>query len=723
MVSRLSAPADLAPLFEAQSVALIGASERSAYSIAVERNLRRMGFDLARFYPVNPTRDEVFGLRSYPSIRHVPEAVDLAVLATSTGTVPSLVRQCAEAGVRSAVVLADGFAESGTPEGRAMQVEIAETARSAGIRLVGPNCMGVVVPHRGLGTWAGDIPANLRAGNVGAVFQSSGTLNLVLLLAGSRHLGLRLAVSSGNQAVLTLGDYLWYAVNDPGVQVVATFMEAIVEPASVLAALDCAVELGKPVVALRVGRSERGQRNALAHTGSLAGGGVAWDTLLRQKGVVLVEDLDELIEAAVLFSELRPDPSAPGDGVGLVTISGGDCTLLCDLSERERVRLPDLSRASRDEIVARLEKPTVLGNPLDIENLQRQDEDAFFQCLDTLIAERAFSLIGVRLNFPTAVTPSMRKAYTHVAEEARRQGKRLVFLTRASEPLADEWHEFFDELGVPLLKEYRKGLRTIRRFFEYEAFLARRDASDATDSLRLGVNVTALRDLVQRSGHRVLTFADTQRLLDAYGIPTAPAALVGSAADARAGACRIGFPVAVKIASVDIPHKSDAGALVLGLDTEDAVEEAYERVVAAARAAAPDGEVEGVVVQRMVQGVAETIVGVSYDRQVGPLVMFGLGGVFVEIMQDVAFRVGRLSTGEAQRLISDVRGAALLRGARGRPRGDERALADALVRVSALAADLQGVLAELDLNPLLVLPEGEGVMAVDALLVRAEATD
>lgn len=716
---------DLRPLFEADSVALVGASERVAYSVAVERNLRRSGFPMQRFFPVHPTRAEVFGRPCYPSLAAVPEHVGLAVVATAASSVPSVLVQCAESGVDAALVLADGFAESGTAEGAELQAHIVRIAEESGLRLLGPNCMGVVVPHRGLGAWAGDISPELRTGNVAAIFQSSGTLNLFLSLAAHRHIGLRLAVSAGNQAVLSTGDYLAYAVDDPGVEVIAAFIESITDPPPFLAALDRALALGKPVVALRVGRSERGQRNALAHTGSLAGGGQAWESLLRQKGVVLVEDHDELVEAIVLFSAHRPAPlRAKETGVGLVTISGGDCTLLCDLAEKEHIHLPDLAPDSRAEIVARLEKPTVLGNPLDIENLQRQDEASFYSCLDVFIRDPTTSLIGARLNLPPTVTPGMRQAYERVATRAREHGKRVVFLTRASEPLADEWLDLFDELGVPLLKEYRTALRTIRRLLDYDEFVGSRNMDRAVvvgEDCAPVVDRVAQLGLIRASPTDVLGFAATESILTAYGIPLAPARLVSSARSACATARDLGFPVALKVASPDVPHKSDSGALALGLRSTDEVSGAYERVLDNLRRVMPNARIEGVVVQRMIEGgIAETIVGVSYDPQLGPLIMFGLGGVFVEVMRDVEFRVGRLSALEARSMVDGIRGSALLRGARGRPRADEDALVQVLQRVSHLAVDLCEELAELDLNPLVVLPDGQGVACVDALLVRRE---
>ncbi len=711
---------DLRPLYEAESVAMIGASERMNYSRKLVENLAQVGFDMERFHPVNPRYPELFGRASYPSVLDVPDSVDLALIVTGAQTVAPILRQCAEKRVQAALVLTDGFAESGA-DGRVLQDQIAAIAREGGIRLVGPNCFGFLSPAHGLGVWAGDLPTRLRDGNVAAVFQSSGMLNLFLTLAAERRVGFHLATSAGNQAVLSTGDYLWHAVGDPKVEAVVAVVESIVAPDRFVAALDRAAELAKPVVVLRVGRSERGRRNALAHTGNLAGSGAAWDALLRQKGAIVVEDIDELLEATVLFSAYRPSPRTGPEGLGLVTISGGDCSLLCDLAEREGVMLPDLTPETRATLVAELDKPTLLGNPFDVENLQRQDEDAFYRCLDAFLADTAFAFAGARLNLPTTVSPAMRKAYEYLASAAPAHGKRPVFFSRASETLADAWLDLFEELRVPLLKEYRKGLRTLRRFVDYERFLRRRAAATETLPPPLPpTELAALRAMVADAEGRVLGYVATERLLDAYGIRSAPARLVDCAADARTAAGELGWPVALKVASPDIPHKSDVGALALDLASDDDVASAFERVMENARRSVPGARIEGVVVQQMVGGVAETIVGLSIDPQLGPVLMFGLGGVFVEIMRDVAFRVGPLTPAEARDLVGEVRGAALLRGARGRPRADEEALVDTLVRVSRLGSDLRDVLAELDLNPIVVLPEGRGALVVDALAVRAE---
>jgi acetyltransferase len=380
--------------------------------------------------------------------------------------------------------------------------------------------------------------------------------------------------------------------------------------------------------------------------------------------------------------------------------------------------MPDLAPATQAVLVDALEKPTLLGNPLDVENLLKQDETAFYRCLDAFVSDPGLSVITARLNLPSSVTPEMRQAYAHLAHAAAEHHKQAVFFSRASEPLSPEWLDLFEELEVPLLKEYRKGLRTLRRSIDYGAFLERRRSSPLVeDSNAFDVDEACARASVT-AGSKMLGYRATAAVLTAYGIPVAPARLVSTVEDACAAARELGWPIALKVASPDIPHKSDVGALALDLTGDSELEAAYARILDNARREHPVASIEGVVVQAMVRGGTETIVGLSVDPQLGPVVMFGLGGVFVEVLRDVAMRVGPLTRSEARSLISEVRGAALLRGARGRPPADEEALLDVLVRVARLGYDLRDALAELDLNPLLVLPRGEGVLAVDALAVR-----
>jgi len=706
----LSPDSPLESLFEADRIAIIGASERNHYAATIFRNLQKLGFDTSQIVPVNPNRAEVFGLKAYPSLLDVPGEIPLAVVATNAKSVLSVVRQLGEKGVRGAIVLADGFREAGE-EGKALQEQLAQAAREIGLQLVGPNCMGLVSVPRRLGLWAGELPGSLRAGNVAGVFQSSGMLNLFLGLASKRGVGFHIAVSGGNEAVLSASDYLTYAADCPEVSVIVMFMEAAADAETFTRALDRALANGKSVVVLRAGRTERARRNVIAHTGNLAGSAAAWEALLDQHGAILVNDLDDLLETTVLFAStpVRPDPHKRG--VALVTISGGDCTLLCDMSEQEGIPLPELSPETLQTMVEKLDKPTLIGNPLDVENLQRQNEEAFNHCLATLFQEPRVDTVGVRLNLPNVPSDLQVTIYERIARWRAESGKRVVVFSRASEPLSDEWYALFRRLDLPFIQEYRKGLRALARL--------RRSESERASGRFAVPERTGLRPTSRLEGSGVLSFAATAKILNDYGIPLAPWLMAGSADDAARAAETLGYPCVVKLSSVDVPHKTEYGALALGLSNGAEVRAAYELIIAQVREKKPDAQIEGVIVQPQLRGV-ECLLGVSRDPQLGPVLVLGLGGVLVEVLKDVAIRIPPITPAEARRAFDSLRGRAILHGVRGAPPADVDGLAEMASRLSWLAHDLGEEVMEIDLNPVLALPAGRGAMAVDALMVTRE---
>jgi acetate---CoA ligase (ADP-forming) len=387
----------LAPLFEADRLALVGASERSHYAANVFKNLKNMGFETSRVVPINPGRPEVFGLKSYPSVLEVPGEIPLAVIAVNTRTVASVVEECGKKGVKAGVVFADGFAEGGEA-GRNLQEELTEAAKKAGIQLLGPNCMGFVAVRSNLGIWGGELPKNLRAGNIGCIFQSSGMMNLVIHMGSRRGLGFDVCASGGNEIILNAADYLADQAERPEIDVIATYIEAAPkEPQRFATALDRAVANGKAVLVLRAGRTERAKRNVIAHTGQLAASAGAWEAFFDQHGAVIVNDLDDLIDTLALFAGARIRPDKHDRGVGLITISGGDCTLLCDIADQEGVGLRELSSETQEVMVQSLDKPTLLGNPLDVEDLQRMNPEAFDRCLARFFQEPKIDMVGVRL--------------------------------------------------------------------------------------------------------------------------------------------------------------------------------------------------------------------------------------------------------------------------------------------------------------------------------------
>jgi acetyltransferase len=698
----------LAPLFEADRIAIIGASERNHYAVNVFKNLQNFGFDITKVVPINPGRPEVFGLKAYPSIVDVPGDIPLAVIAVNTKTVVSVVEEAGKKGVKAGVIFADGFAEGGDA-GRQLQNDLTAAARGANLKLLGPNCMGFVSMRAKLGIWGGELPKNIRPGNIGCIFQSSGMMNLLMNFGVKRGLGFHVCASGGNEIILNSADYLAYQAECPEIDVIASYFEAAPkEPQRFTAALDRAIANGKSVLILRAGRTDRAKRNVIAHTGQLAGSAATWDAFFEQHGAIIVNDLDDLIDTTALFAGAKLRPDRHERGVGLITISGGDCTLLSDIADQEGVSVTDLSPETQKVMVDSLEKPTLLGNPLDIEDLQRMKPEAFDLCLENFFQEPNLDMLGVRLNLPETVTPAADKLYTKISELSRQSDKRVFVLTRATEPPAEVWYDKLNSLGLTFSGDYRKSLRAMNRL--------RKNERDRAIGRFLPATRAGAAPIRRQLGSGVLTYRETDKLLQDYGVPLAPSVLAQSGGEAAEAAEKLGYPCVLKVASVDIPHKTEFGALRLGLDSRMAVEKAYEEMLANVRMKKPDADIEGVLVQKQIKGV-ECLLGISRDDQLGPTLVMGLGGVFVEILADVQIRIPPISSAEARRALESLKGAKIFSGARGAPPVDIDALADMAARLSWLAFDYGDEIAEFDLNPVVVLPTGQGTFAVDALLV------
>jgi acyl-CoA synthetase (NDP forming) len=698
----------LAPLFEADRLAIIGASDRNHYAVNVFKNLQNFGFDTSKIVPINPGRAEVFGLKAYPTIVDVPGEIPLAVIAVNTKSVVAIVEEAGKKGVKAGVIFADGFAEGGEA-GRQLEDHLTAAAKAANLKLLGPNCMGFVSLRAKLGIWGGELPKNIRPGNIGCIFQSSGMMNLLMNFGVKRGLGFHVCASGGNEIILNSADYLAYQADCPEIDVIASYFEAAPkEPERFAAALDRAVANGKSVLILRAGRTERAKRNVIAHTGQLAGSAAAWDAFFEQHGAIIVNDLDDLIDTTALFAGARLRPDRHERGVGLITISGGDCTLLSDIADQEGVAVPDLSPETQKVMVDSLEKPTLLGNPLDIEDLQRMKPEAFDLCLEKFFQEPKIDMVGIRLNLPETITPSADKLYTLVSDLSRQNDKRVFVLTRATEPPAEVWYDKLNSLGLTFTGDYRKSLRAMYRLRKNERdraigrFLPATRPGASPDRRPLGTGV--------------LSYGETDTVLRDYGIVLAPSVMAQSASEAAQAAEKLGYPCVLKVASVDIPHKTEFGALRLGLDNRAAVEKAHDEMLANVRMKKPDAKIEGVLVQKQINGV-ECLLGISRDEQLGPTLVMGLGGVFVEILADVQIRIPAISAAEARRALESLKGAKVFTGVRGAPPVDIDALANMAARLSWLAFDLGDAIAELDLNPVVVLAKGQGAFAVDALLV------
>ena len=704
----MSSDQPLAPLFEADRLAIIGASDRNHYAVNIFKNLQNMGFDPSKIIPINPGRPEVFGLKAYPSILDVPDEIPLAVIAVNNKAVVSVVEETGKKGVKAGVIFADGFAEGGEA-GEKLQQDLTAAAKAANLKLLGPNCMGFVSMRAKLGIWGGELPKNLRPGNIGCIFQSSGMMNLLMMAGAKRGLGFHVCASGGNEIVLNSADYLAYQAECAEIDVIATYFEAAPkEPERFAAALDRAVANGKSVLILRAGRTERAKKNVIAHTGQLAGSAAAWDAFFEQHGAIIVNDLDDLIDTTALFAGARLRPDKHERGVGLITISGGDCTLLCDIADQEGIAVPELSPETQKVLVESLDKPTLLGNPLDVEDLQRINPEGFDRCLEKFFQEPKIDMLGVRLNLPETITPASEKLYTQISQLSRANDKRVFILTRATEPPAPVWYDKLASLDLAFTGDYRKSIRAMSRL--------RKNERDRAIGRFLPATRSGAAPARQQLGRGVLSYHATNELLQAYGIPVVPTVLTRSVGEAVAAAEKLGYPCVLKVASADIPHKTELGALRLGLRDRAEVQAAYDDMLASVRAKKPDADIEGVLVQKQLKGV-ECLLGISRDEQLGPTLVMGLGGVFVEILADVAIHIPPISAAEARCALESLKGAKVFSGVRGAPPADIHALADIAARLSWLAYDLRDEIAELDLNPVMVLPTGQGAVTVDALVV------
>ena len=702
-------------LLEPASIAVIGASERPGPGRQVIENLEQLGYQ-GKIIPVNPKRDRVLGRACYPSIGDAVKAegaIDAAAILLGRDHIVPVLEQAGEAGIRGAWAFASGFSEVGD-EGKALQATLVETCEKHGIAFCGPNCVGFANPVFGSAAFSAPISPSFAAGNIGAVAQS-GSICLALANA-ARGLGFRLLVSSGNEAVLDSADYIDFLLDDGNTEVVLAFIEQLRRPDRFIAVAKKAQTVGKPLVVLKVGRSEIAQRAAVAHTGALAGADAVYDAVFEKYGVIRVHDLDEMLETAEAFARVGRRLPA-GDRVGMLTVSGGEISLIGDLAEDLNLTFPEWSAKSRAAFADVLPSYADISNPLDAWGSGKVEE-TYAKCVDAAV-EDDMDIVVISQDAPTGMGPTQIEQFAAIADaaaEARtRTGKPIVAISHLSGGLDQTLRDRFAAGHVPLLQGTREGLLAVQHLID-QAKAGEEPASGAANSERMSRQASE----ILGEGHGVLDEVKSKSAFRAYGIPCVDERLCSSEDAAASAAAEFGCPVALKVVSAALPHKTEAGVVALHLENDDDVRSAYCTVLERARAHVADDRIDGVLVQRMVEGaVAEAIVGVVSDPTFGPVVVFGLGGIFVELFKDRALGMPPISHEEAHEMIAQTQAARLLAGFRGKPAGDVEALADVIVRMSWIAEDWKDRIVGIDINPLLVLPEGQGVIAVDGLVELA----
>jgi acyl-CoA synthetase (NDP forming) len=707
---------DLSPLLNPKAIAVVGASERpGSAGRLVLQNLQHLGFE-GPVYAVHPRHGQVLGFPCYPNLQSLPGPVDSVAILLGAQKALTILEQMAEIGAPAAWLLAAGFAEAG-PEGEAREAELIRIAQENGLLVCGPNCIGVADLVDGSATYSVALSPKTRAGGVSAVVQSGA---ICLGLANSARFGFRTLISSGNEAVLDSADYIGHLVNDPHTKVIVAFLEGIKSPEKFIAAAKAAAEVGKPILALKVGRSEMARRTVQAHTGSLAGSDQVMDAVFRRLGVTRLDTLDELLEAAELFVTC---PVPEGEGVGLLSLSGGQIGLIADLAQDLGLTFPRLSDGAKKSLEEILPPFSPISNPLDAWG-SGDLETTYPACLEIVSQEEHLNLLAVSRGTPEGAADREVEQSLAVADAAVEAvvetGKPVLLFSNFSAGFQREVRKRLEEGGVPYLQGTKETLRAIKAFLDYAAFRRKAVTSEQEAETRRGcpspATLSEWRRRLERGGE-ALSEAEARRLLTDYGVPAPHEYIAESPNEAVERAQAIGYPVVLKILSPAIQHKTEVGGVRVGLGDEAAVRSAFQEVMEAAQERHPYVDIEGVLIQEMFSDDAvEVIIGVLRDADFGPVVVFGSGGVLVELLEDSALRLPPLSRREAREMIEETQADRLLRGFRGKPRADVEALVGALVRISQLAVDLGDQIAALDINPLMVLPEGRGVRAVDALV-------
>jgi acetate---CoA ligase (ADP-forming) len=708
---------DLQPLFSPDSVAIIGASadthtlrgRTTQYLIAH----RYPG----RIYPVTRSQQEVFGLRCYATVAELPETPDLAVLVVPAAYVAPTLEECGRKGVRAAVVISSGFAEERGEAAQDRDRALREVIDRFGIVVCGPNSEGLVNPLKPLVATFSPVfhdpaqslfPESRKSRSI-AVSCQSGALTFAFLSRGRpRQLRFTYQASAGNQTCLEAHDYLDWLLDTGGADIFLAYLESIRDAARFRAVADKAAALGKPMILAKVGRSEAGRRAAASHTGALAHSGAVDDAIFRHHGIIRGEDLDHMLDMAAAFAFCK---LPRGNRVAVITGSGGSAVWMSDLLASHGLVLPVLEEDLQRRLMALLPSYASAQNPVD-GTAQAIHEVGYAKLVEIVRESQRIDTILLIGSLANEITAKQRAEELAAVTGDTEQPIILSTYTTATPGAMAA----FAEAGIPCYTSMPSCARAIRALVDYAQFQAHRRKVQTVEQTRPGLPEKVRRVLA--AAGPVLTEDEAKDLLARYGVPRPSEALVISAEEATAAAARIGGPVALKVQSPDIIHKTEAGAVALGVIGDAAAREGYQRVLDNAKSAHPDAAILGVLVQAMAAPGIEIILGVTRDPVFGPMLMVGLGGIHVEVLRDVVFAPVPLGKDEALRLLSELKGAALLDGARGAPPADRMALAELIATLSCFAADHADLIEEIDLNPIIVHPEGQGFTVVDALIVK-----
>ncbi len=679
-------PRPVANLLRARSVAIVGASPKGAWPAGIYRNLKSAKFP-GGVYLINPNYAELFDDKCYPNLAALPEVPEELLVLIPTRAVLGVLEEAAKLGTKSATIYTAGFGEGDDPKGKERAQAMKELCERTGFVICGPNCMGSYSVAEGLWTFPTATPL-LKKGPVGLIFQSGGSLGNWIKGATERGIGFTYAVSSGNEVSLDLVDYLSFLVDDPDTKVITLMVEGVRRPAEFMAVAERALNMNKPVLAVKLGRSEMGRRQAISHTGSLAGADEVFDAMCHRLGVIRCPTLEDLTEMTLAF---MPGRVPKGGRAAIVVNSGGMKGLICDHCDELKTNLAQLSDKTKEAVRPLIPAELAVENPLECGVAGFGDEQGFINIVKLHAEDEGVDLLAIHGELPRGQqrSASLFKSLGEATD------KPVLAFARSTYSCLDESRAFQEEAGLPFLQAIKPTLRALAGLGLYGERKQRGVPTlPAADGNAADLDGEKLNVLLRR-----------------YGIALPKQAVAESATDAGARAGDIGFPVVLKLLAADVVHKTESGAVALGLKSAEEVAAEGQKLLAKTRG---KGQL---LIQEMVQGT-EVLIGARTDPQYGPFLMVGLGGIFVEVLKDVAIRLLPVDEREAREMLKELRGYRVLEGVRGQGRRDIDALVKAMVGLSDIFAAHRNHLSDLEINPVMVRAEGGGIAAVDVRLVR-----
>ena len=691
-------------LLKPNKIAIIGASEKAGLNFDTCVNLLKAGKP-DNIYFVNPKRDELLGKRCYKSLKDIPEQIDLVFMCVSKKIVPYVLDEMYECNCKAAVVYASGYSEECTAEGIQIEKELIAKCKEYDIAAIGPNCAGFANFIDNIYGFAFELDRIDRKGSIGFISQSG---QVCLSLMDIEHMKFSYIVSSGNSSIVNMEDYLEFLIEDEATKVIALYIEGIKKPNKFIECLKNAAIKKKPIVVLKAGRSAKAQEIATAHTGSLAGSDETFNAIFEKFGVVRVDDMEELLQTSMLFSELKELPK--GTNFASMNLSGGETTICADVASQYGINFPELEKETLVRLKEILPSYATPNNPLDSTATLSYVPELYAKAINIINDDPNIDMILLGFTVLNNILESsaifpMLEGIKIARAQAKLKPIAMVSFVECTRDLTIR--EELAKLDIPVLPSTVCAFKIIKYLTNFINY----NYSEKTLEVALPEE--------KRSNEKIiLSEQESKKLLKEYGINVSNEIVAKSEEELINASKETGYPIVLKIESADIPHKSDIGGVKLNIQREDELVKTYHGILASAKKHKPNAQIDGISVKKMLPQGMEVIIGVNNDAQFGPMILCGLGGVFVEVFKDAKLYPAPLNKNEAHDMLKSLKSYKMFKGYRGEKPRDLDALTDTIVKVSKLAADHKNSIKEMDINPLFVYQDGSGVCAIDALVVK-----